>query len=472
MKHVYILCAAALGLSLAACDEVQESNSTPQTYPQESPFYADNIAVTPDAAVLDLSALNAENKEAAVAKVDVTDAPEGYTVELTMQVAKTAEFTEAFEVPCKTDAEGNVSVSADELQDIYYTHITHDPAEATIQARYAAYAVKGSTRVRMGGDEYFYGPFGLTLKPFPAEKEIADGYTLEVSAAGDFSDVVSFAFAHSDASPYDDPTFSVTATDVQVGAKWRIVAATGAVYGPAGASDTEGDLLADEAAGTLAVSAPVLMNINMLTDTYDYKLAYTCMYTPGSSNGWNAAASQQLTTTDYVNYTGFVVVESGDGFKFNPDDDWKGHDVGVSADLNKETLEDGTIVYTGKADGGNNIKTDIAKGLFYAEFNYSTREFKLTYISTLGIIGGFNGWAESVALTPSDDLLTWTSPATDFPAECEWKVRANDAWTHSWGGSVNDLVYNAGNIVTAEAGKYTVTINLAAVPYTATVTKQ
>ena len=59
MKKLYILCALALGLSFAACDEVQESNAVPQTYPQESPFYADNISVTSDAAQLDLAALNA-----------------------------------------------------------------------------------------------------------------------------------------------------------------------------------------------------------------------------------------------------------------------------------------------------------------------------------------------------------------------------------------------------------------------------
>ena len=52
MKKLYILCALALGLSFAACDEVQESNAVPQTYPQESPFYADNISVTSDAARL------------------------------------------------------------------------------------------------------------------------------------------------------------------------------------------------------------------------------------------------------------------------------------------------------------------------------------------------------------------------------------------------------------------------------------
>lgn len=472
MKKLYILCAAALGLSLAACDEVQESNATPQTYPQESPFYADNISVTPDGAQLDLAALNAAGQAAEVAKVDFTDAPEGYTVELAMQVAATEDFARPFDIDARTDAEGNIAVAADALQDFYYNNVTHDPAAATIYARYAAYAVKGTSRVRMGGGDYFYGPYQLSIVPFPAEKTIADAYTLEVSNAGDFSDVQGFAFSHSDSSPYDDPTFSLTVAGVEQGAKWRIVAATGEVYGPAGANDATGDLLEGEPAGTLSVGAPVLMTINMLTDTYEYKQAFTSFYTPGTSNGWNAGASQNLTTTDYVNYTGLVVVESGDGFKFNPDLGWEGHDFGMGSALEKQTLDNGTIVYTGKADGGNNITTDIAKGLFYVELNYNTRDLKLTYISTLGIIGGFNGWASFEALTPSDDLLTWTSAPTEFPAGCEWKIGANNGWDINWGGAADGLVFNAGNITTADAGTYVVTLDLSAVPYTAKVTAQ
>lgn len=472
MKKLYILCALALGLSFAACDEVQESNAVPQTYPQESPFYADNISVTPGSAQLDLAALNAAGQAADVAKVDFTNAPEGYTVELSMQVAATEDFAEPFGLDALTDVDGNITVAADALQDFYYNHVSHDPKAATIYARYAAYAVKGATRVRMGGGDYFYGPYQLAIVPFPAEKVIADAYTFEVSKAGDFSDVQGFAFNHSDRSPYDDPSFSVTVTGVEQGAKWRIVAATGEVYGPAGANDATGDLLAGEPAGTLTVGAPIIVEINMLTDTYSYKQAFTTFHTPGTSNGWNAGASQQLTTTDYINYSGLVVVESGDGFKFNPDTDWLGHDFGLNGTLEKQTLDDGTIVYTGKANGGSNITTDIAKGLFYVELNYDTRDLKLTYISTLGAIGGFNGWAESAVLTPSDDLLTWTSAPLEFPANCEWKIRANNGWGINWGGSADALVFNAGNIVTADAGTYIVTLDISAVPYTAKATAQ
>lgn len=477
MKKLHIFCAMALGLALAACDQVEENFGQPQTNPQEAPFGTDAIAVTPDnGSTFVLAALNAEGTDATLATTTLTGAPEGYSLTFKAQLSTAENFAGAVELPVKTTADGAVTASADELQTIY-SSLTKDPREGTVYIRYAAYAVANKTSlVRMGGDDFYYGPYAYKVKPFDAAKEIADGYTLELAAADDFSDAMEFPFSHSDASPYDDPAFSVVATftdaQFQAGLKWRIVSSTGVVYGPAGASDATGDLMEGAPAGTVVSGAPLLMSIDMEFDTYDYKQAYAQIYTPGTSNGWSGSASQTLTTTDYETYTGLVVIETGDGFKFNPDPDWKGHDVGVKVAPEKSVAADGTITYTGVANGSDNVKTDIAKGLFYVEFNYSTKAFKLTYLSTLGIIGGFNGWAESVALQPSADMLVWTSPATDFPADCEWKIRANDGWDYNWGGAADNLEFNAGNLKTAEAGTYVVTVNFASHPYTATATKQ
>ena len=477
MKKLHIFCATALVLALGACDQVEENFGQPQTNPQEAPFGTDAVTVTPDnGATIQLAALNADGTPATLATSALAGAPEGYTLSFKAQLATGEDFAGAMDLPVSTDADGNVTADADKLQSLY-SSITKDPREATVYIRYAAYATTDKTTlVRMGGDDFYYGPYAYTIKPFDASKEIADGYTLELSADDDFSAPAAFPFNHSAASPYDDPEFSVVATfsdaEYQAGLKWRIVSSTGVVYGPAGAADATGDLLEGAPAGTVVSGAPVLMTINMETDTYDYKQAYAQIYTPGTSCGWVGSASQTLTTTDYETYTGLVVIESGDGFKFNPDPDWNGHDVGVSGELEKTVAEDGTISYTGVATGSDNIKTDIAKGLFYVEFNFSTKAFTLTYISTLGIIGGFNGWAESLALEPSADLLVWTSPVAAFPEGCEWKIRANDAWGHNWGGTADDLVFNGGNIVTSEAGNYIVTVDFSAHPYTATVTKQ
>ncbi|MDE6497266.1 MAG: SusF/SusE family outer membrane protein [Muribaculaceae bacterium] len=477
MKKLHIFCAMALGLALASCDQVEENFGQPQSNPQEAPFGTDAVTVTPaNSAPFVLADLDAANATATLATSALAGAPDGYTLSFKAQMTTTEDFAGAVELPVTTTADGTVTIAPDELQTIY-SSLTKDPREATVYIRYAAFAVANKTTlVRMGGDDFYYGPYAYKVKPFDASKEIADGYTLELAAGDDFSAAQAFPFNHSAASPYDDPAFSVVATftdaDFQAGLKWRVVSSTGVVYGPAGAADAAGDLMEGAPAGTVVSGSPLLMTIDMEFDTYEYKQAYECMYTPGTSCGWVGSASQTLTTTDYETYTGLVVIESGDGFKFNPDPDWNGHDVGVTTAPEKSVAADGTITFTGVAKGSNNIKTDIAKGLFYVEFNYSTKEFKLTYLSTLGIIGGFNGWGESLALQPSADMLVWTSPATEFPAGCEWKIRANDGWDYNWGGTTADLQFNAGNIVTDEAGTYVVTLNFSSHPYTATVTKQ
>lgn len=475
MKKIHILCAVALGFAFAACDEVEESYSQPQTSPQEAPFAADQVGVTPDASVIDLAALAQAGQGATVAAVAAPEAPEGYTIDLVMQIAKTSDFSNPVELDCATAADGTVTVGVDELQNAYYENITHDPREAKVNARFAAYAVNGTTRVRMGGADYYYGTTQLTIVPFPAAKTIADAYTLEIAKGGDWASAMKFDFANSGVSVYDDPAFAVTANyssdDFNAGLTWRIVASTGEIYGPAGAADTKGDLLEGANPGTVTMGAPLLVNIDMLTDTYSYMQAIECFYTPGGANGWNGAASQTLMPdADYTVYTGLVSV-TDQGFKVNPDNDWKGRDMGLSGALEESTDGNGYTVYTGVTNGGNNITVPVP-GLYWVEYNATTKAIKLTYFSTMGIIGGFNGWAESIALTPSADFRTWTSGAVEFPADCEWKFRANDGWAFSWGAPLDDLSFNGPNIMTAEAGTYIVTLDLSVVPYTAVLTKQ
>lgn len=481
MNKIHILCALAMGFAFAACDEVEENLGKPQTHPQEAPVAVDAITVTPSDATFDLKALNDAGEAVQVAGITATTLPEGYSVRTTLEIARSEDFANAQVLECEMAEapEGAVlaTVAPDALQQAYYENFTHDPRTATLHTRYAVYLAKGNTIVRMGGDDYFYAAAStLTLTPFPASKVIDDSYTLEIASGDDFSSAMAFPFSHSDASVYDDPKFTVTATftgeDFDAGLKWRIVGASGTVYGPAGDADESGDLLEGVPAGIVMTQSPLLMSIDMSSDTYDYKQAFACMYTPGTSNGWDGAASQQLTTADYVNYTGLVVVINGDGFKVNPDTGWGGRDMGLSSALTQTTLDNGTVVFEGVCNGSDNIKTTI-DGLYYVEFNYNTRAIKLTHISTLGIIGDFNGWGASIALTPSADYLTWTSPATDFPAACGWKFRANDDWTINWGGNADALEFNAGgNITTAEAGTYIVTLDVASVPYKAVLAAQ
>lgn len=54
----------------------------------------------------------------------------------------------------------------------------------------------------------------------------------------------------------------------------------------------------------------------------------------------------------------------------------------------------------------------------------------------------------------------------------EFKFRANNGWDINLGGSLTNLVQNGDNIKFTGEGTYVVTLDLSAVPYTATLTKE
>ncbi|MDE5651322.1 MAG: hypothetical protein K2I35_10075 [Duncaniella sp.] len=54
----------------------------------------------------------------------------------------------------------------------------------------------------------------------------------------------------------------------------------------------------------------------------------------------------------------------------------------------------------------------------------------------------------------------------------QFKFRANDGWDINLGGSISDLQQNGENISFTDEGTYVVTLDLSAIPYTATFTKQ
>lgn len=183
------------------------------------------------------------------------------------------------------------------------------------------------------------------------------------------------------------------------------------------------------------------------------------LYTPGSSNGWNQNDSQILTTGNYVNFQGYAHL-SGE-FKFTSQPNWDGINYGAGD-------EEGVLSTDGSA---GNLTVD-KDGLYWCEVNLGKLTYSTTYISTIGIIGGFNGWSGSDPLTPSSDFLTWTIKDVKLSAGEEWKFRANDGWDINLGGNVDDLTQGGSNLVIEETGTYDIVLNLASVPYTCTLTKK
>jgi hypothetical protein len=121
--------------------------------------------------------------------------------------------------------------------------------------------------------------------------------------------------------------------------------------------------------------------------------------------------------------------------------------------------------------GAGNLSVSTL-GLYYCKVNTASLTYSVEYISTIGVIGDATpeGWNASTALTPSSDFLTWTGTVTLGGGEL--KFRANDAWTINLGGSFDNLVADGANIASPGAGTYKITLDLSALPYSATLVKQ
>ena len=193
-----------------------------------------------------------------------------------------------------------------------------------------------------------------------------------------------------------------------------------------------------------------------------------CLYTPGGSNGWNQAASQKLGTyptkdgkwTEYVDYQGFAYID-GD-FKFTSALDWNGINFGAGD-------EPGML----STDGGAGNLSSPEVGLQYLFVNISDLTWKdPVLITSVGLIGGFNGWGGDEEMTPQDaQSLIWKGTMT-VSAGDEWKIRFNNNWDISLGGEADNLIFDAGNLKVDEAGTYDVTLDLSNLPYTVTLVKQ
>ena len=476
-------------MGFVSCDGYEEPNALPQTNPQEAIFAANGVAVTPNTGVLDLVAANASGDAVELATVTLTDFPQDYVLHLMGELSTSEDFGHAVTFDA-TATDGVVSISADDLNGAYTASISKDPSQRTVKVRYAAYAVNGTSVVRIGNPDLYFGPYDLTLKPFAPAEVIEEAYYLALSPDGvNWPAAKAIKLDHSDKSQYDDPQFAVATVfntdDVTNGLYWMIVPqstyATGNLsgglwYAPTeeGMFDQQGKLQAingpmtieDNKAGIVLIDGDVLFTVNMETKTFDYIAAVANFWTPGGGNGVSFG-EPALWTNNYVDYFGYAYL-SGE-FKFSPSAGWNGGDFGSDEGIAYEEV-DGIQVGHGVAQGSQNIAVP-ADGLYWITLNYPTRELELTQVKSYGMIGGFNGWSESTVMTPSADMLTWTGEVT-LTAGDEYKFRANNGWDINLGGELTNLTQNGDNLKATETGTFTVTLDLSTNPYSATLVKK
>ena len=200
-----------------------------------------------------------------------------------------------------------------------------------------------------------------------------------------------------------------------------------------------------------------IITVNTNDMTYDAEgLAYAEMiWQAGNANGWGSPAAG-LKNKGWKNarnndgdYYGFMYL-NGD-FKFRSGkDNWNAPDWGLD-----EAIDD----YEGLlAVGAGNINAPA--GFYMVEADIANLTYSLTPITTVGVIGGFNGWASDyVKLQYNTSTGAWEGYC-DIPAGTEFKFRANDGWDINWGGDLNNLGFDGGNIKFDVDGNYFIQLYL------------
>ena len=322
--------------------------------------------------------------------------------------------------------------------------------------------------------------YGLTLAPT---------YGLEVSLKEDFTPIKNGTYVNPLGEEVDIPGSVVIALESQLGAiltvkQSNLAAAICAMKGIGNADD-----FTDEAPQPLYVransvvnnhpSTAITSNVITLASVKEYcaveaNVEMDVLWTPGDPNGWSFDSCMQIPASDENVYEGYLAVEGG--FKFTHNPDWSSPGNYGAGELTQ--AEDGT--WTGElVENGGNF-SGIESGLYYVIVNITNAasadgevagDVKLIPITSVGIIGGFNGWdlGTLVEMTPMNGYSTWKAEGVDLGSD-GWKFTMNHAWDYNLGGAdgsdnMLNLQQNGGNL--AGAGTQTVILDLSTLPYSA-----
>ena len=444
MKKISIMLLAALAFGFTACED--ESTAIPQSNPQEPIMSAEGIVVAPVDSVpaFDLKALADAEADAAVLNVvEAQNLPAVGDLTFVMQLSKTEDFAAVQEVATAV-VNNQVCVDPADWQAAHLKVLGKNPKTQDAYVRFAAYIVNGSSSVRIGNPNLYYGAHKVTVTPFPAAVTIEDSYSLVINGGE------TIAMNHT-GDVYDNPVFTAK-VDVTEAQEWAVKGAQ-LTYAPV-ADETSaefGTLVAGEGWGVMPVGT-WLLTVNMETLTYSFSSAVENLWTPGDANGWNHGGSQMLFTNNYTEYMGFANL-SVSGFKFTSAADWNHTNYGDAG-------EEGKL----STDGGAGNLTVPESGLYWCKVDIAALTWSATKIETIGVIGGFNGWSESLPLT-SEDGLFWTGTITLNEGD-EYKFRCNNDWAINLGGADEyNLVPDGANLKAPATGTFTITLDLSVVPY-------
>lgn len=424
----------ALALGFTACDDIEDAPGQPQTNPQLPIFSASSVTITPSEAaqgLINLEQLRTSAEPICLGTVAAA-LPEGYSIDLKLQMALNGLFTDMVECPV-TIENGQILTTADNLQGAYYK-LTKNPAEGAAAIRYEAYALatvgQGNSQVaRIGGLDVYYGAGQLMLQPFKAENEIQAQYY--VNGAQMF---------HTDINVYDDPVFAL-AVNAGANYEWTVATADNALtYGVEDPTLMKGNLVAGGDKGVIANPGRYTVIVNMEKMTYNVIAAVDVLYTPGNSNGWSGGSSQQLYTGNYIQYYGFAFLNGQ--YKYTSDPNWAGINYGAT-DVAGLLSDDG---------GAGNLGCDAA-GLYWNEVNVANLHYAKYLVDGIAVQG--------TALTPSEDYLVWEG---DVTLTGPFTIDVTGQKNLKLGGNPGQLLVG-GAAIEGGTGTKHITLDLSTIPY-------
>lgn len=177
------------------------------------------------------------------------------------------------------------------------------------------------------------------------------------------------------------------------------------------------------------------------------------LWVPGGYQGYKPESAPKLSSIGDGKFEGYIYFNSGTDLKFTSAPDWDHINYGFASE--------GKLTTDGLA---GSMSVDKA-GVYKIEANINDLTYKITFISTWGMIGTATpgNWDASTPLTYDVSKNVWSKTLNLVAGAL--KFRANDGWDINFGPAVSaelegELIQTNDAINITESGNYTVTISL------------
>ena len=476
----------AVAALMAACDEYTLPNPPAQSNNQEPVFETSGLSVTDlTDGKLDLVTFSQNNTQPELLRYSVSNVPEGRALKFVMEISDTEDFAKSAEVATTSGEDSVVRASVYDIETAYSTTFSRSPEAVTLYTRYAAYVsnTAGTENVRVGGPDYYLGATSLAFTPVLRTHTVENAYYLVGSFNGWQIASAQLMQKDEEGNPYDHPdfhTFVEVTADMAAngGLSWKIIPESAykagnweGAFGVVATDSESGRLVespeAEVNAGVIADAGKYQISVNMYEDTYKVSLAYEHLWIQATGYYQTVDKMLRLYTSDYVNYGG--VMRCAKGFKFLCQPDLNtGVFYGVASDsetTTKDGVTSGTMERFTEAKDARNMEVP-ARATYYVKANLKNLKWSAAELSSISIVGAFNDWNvedEAATMTPDRNGVVYTITGVEMPAG-EFKFCANHAWTISFGGEMDNIVENGGNLTLDVAGTYDITLDFTTVP--------